>query len=228
MPEKRFHAIFNKGPYNVVLIIDRINQAAGVGHSILYQLFRANPRQIQRLIWAAGAKELLEKEMDCVISAQTLMHSLQKSPSPIYLGQDSLVVEKITKLQTFRDAVAMALSEHSYQFSVQESFLGKISLDVKDENKDLYFSIGKIDIQYRAEFDLITGWVFTCHAEDQYDFDSYREIPYEEIFTIGCKETFVKHLGSIANNAGLLSQKDKAKTPYSITIDFTYYPQGVI
>ncbi len=219
----KFMQFLAKDPYNFVIIIDRINQNAGVGNSVLYQLFRANTRQIQRSIWTAGAKELLEKKMKCIISAQTLTHSLQKSPSPIYWGQVSLVVEKIIKLKKFRHAVARALLEHSFQSPVKESFSGIISLDIKDEDQDLYFSIGKIDIQYRADFDLIKGWVFTCHAKDTYDFDSYREIPYEEIFTKGLKAMFIENLGSIANNAGLLSQKDKAIAEYDIYINFVYY-----
>lgn len=217
-----FMQFLTKDPYNVVLIIDHINQTAGVGHSALYQLLRANTRQIQRLIWAAGAKLYLEKK-SYVISAQTLLHSLQKSPTPIYWDQHSLVVEKIIKLQKFRNAVAKALLEHSFQSPVKESFSGIISLDIKNEDKDLYFSIGKIDIQYRADFDLIKGWVFTCHAKDTYDFNSYREIPYEEIFTKGYKEMFDNNFGSIANNVGLLSQKDKAIAEYDIYINFVYY-----
>ena len=215
----KFMQFVTKDPYNFVIIIDRINQNAGVGNSVLYQLFRANTRQIQRLIWAAGAKLYLEKKT-YVISAQTLLHSLQKSPAPIYWGQHSLVVEKIINLEKFRSGIAAALSNHSSRNSTCEPFFGTISLDIRSENNDLYFSLGNIDIQYRADFDLIKGWVFTCHAKDKYNFDSYREIPYEEIFTVGYKEMFNNNFGSFANNVGLLSQKDKVIAEYYIYINF--------
>lgn len=178
------------------------------------------------MIWTAGAKWFLEKEKQWVIAAQTLTHSLQKSPPPIYWGSYSPIVEKITELKMFRDGIAGALSEHASQSSDQEPFSGKIELDIKGEDYDLYLSIGKIDIQYRANFDLIKGWVFTCHTKDTYDFDSYREIPYEEVFTKGLKAMFRDHFASIANNAGLLSQKDKAIAEYDIYINFVYCYKG--
>ena len=221
-----FMQFLTKDPYNVVVIIDRINNTAGVGHSALYQLLRANTRQIQRLIWTAGAKEFLDKKMHCTISSQTLLHSLQKSPPPIYWGQHSLAVEKIISLEKFCSGIIAALSAHSLQNAAYESFSGTISLDIGNENKDLYLSVGKIDIQYRADFDSLKGWVFTCHAEDKYNFDSYRKIPLEEIFTKKFKDMFTDNLGSIANNIGLLSQKDKVIAEYCIYINFVYYYKG--
>ena len=50
-----------------------------------------------------------------------------------------------------------------------------------------------------ANYEQDKGWVFKCIAIDTYDFDKFRRIPFEKIFTDGLKAI----VGETANNAGL-------------------------
>lgn len=83
----------------------------------------------------------------------------------------------------------------------------------------MYLSLGKANIKFYAGYKENIGWVVNCTVLDKYDFNAFREMGLKKVFAEGLNAI---KIGSIANNAGLLSQYDGVIHPYSVSITFSY------
>ncbi len=217
---------FKDDPYNTVIIIDGINATNplwGIGGTTLYRIWRNHTKDIQCLIWLAGIKFYL-KPKHCDTAAELLVHSLQRFPNSVTFQDDSEIISKLKASDKFRQQLKWDWLDKTAHRRSQASFSSKVELRLNsDDNLDLYYSFGKIDIYYSAVYDSIKGWIFDCSAEDTYDYDLDRKIPYEDIFTKGLVEMIKDNKGRLANNAGWFSQKEKVISPYEVSVRFKYY-----
>lgn len=209
---------FTEDPYNTVVAADTImsSPAMGPATALLHQLFKYYRKDMQRIIWRKGAEYYL-KPRNCNLAAQMLLNSLNKNPTDIKWNDDSEVAKRIKNLLKFQSRVKAELFTHPLYSRIYAPFSGKIKLILQgSDDLDLYYSFGKIDINYDAFYDREKGWVFKCKGEDFYDFGFDTTIPYQEIFTKGV-QMVTENKGKFANNAGWFSQNS-----YTTYISFVY------
>lgn len=216
--------LFKKDPHNTYVLINLITTNLILKDSpILKRIYIYHRRDIQRFIWEKGIEHYL-KPKGLNLTAELLLHSLQKNPQNIIWDDGSEAAKRIKKAKKFQDEIRGLIQKNTPYYLARSRFYGDISFSITsdDNDDDLYLSLGTMSVKCHANYEQDKGWVFKCIAIDTYDFDKFRRIPFEKIFTDGLKAI----VGETANNAGLFSQYDGVINNYGISITFSYEYKG--
>ena len=162
-------------------------------------------KNIQRKIWREGAQKLLREQMGYTTSAWLLEHSLQDKPSDVYRGNDSHIAELIKDDSTFNVVINDLMNEIDADYAGSELFWARQS--VAFNSGDLYYAIHNCTIAFESEKRADGSWIIDCKMTDVYD---YTEIS----LSMG------NLLGTIANDAAVVSSNFGAINPYNITVEF--------
>ena len=214
-------AFFEKSPYETYLLIKLITDVIATKDSpVLKRLFIYHRKDIQRLVWHMGIKHYLRHNDKYPVAADLLAHSLKEHPGTVRWDEYSEGAQKIKETDIFKNKVKEFMDSHPSYYETRSRFYGNASLDFGTSNSDdLYLSLGKANIKFHAGYKEGIGWVVNCTVFDRYDFDAFREMGFKKVFTEGLNAI---RMGSVANNAGLLSQYDGVIHPYDISITFPY------
>ena len=159
-------------------------------------------KQFHKLVWLIGAETYL-KSKEYYTSAQLLKHSLLKSPSDQYMDNSSRLAGLIkTDAEFLAELDKKIVSSNGKELSdtLYVSFL----------DGDLYYSIHKANIKVKG-YKMDNGnWKISGVLDDEYD--------YTEIMTF--MEGKNATLGTIANDAAVISQLIDAINPYHIYVNF--------
>ena len=102
--------------------------------------------------------------------------------------------------------------------AISESKDGTIDTDLKDvrfKTGDLYYSINKANVHVKGYKQYNGKWIIYTEVNDDYDFTEIQSLMSENgefSFDIG--------LGTVANDAAVISQKLGAVNPYHVTVQF--------
>lgn len=163
----------------------------------------------QRMVWKAGADLYLRKLKGYHTSAWMLEHSLQDNPDDIKRGNDS----RIAYLINTDEAYLKALDE-----KIKNSKNGRIEGKLKDIEfiaDDLSYSIHKATINVDGYKQKNGKWIIHSTLSDTYDFTEIMTFMGED-----GKLSLNASLGTIANDAAVISQLSDAINPYKVTVDF--------
>ena len=178
---------------------------------VLSILFKLTGREIaslalnkwfHKLVWLIGAETYL-KSKEYYTSAQLLKHSLLKNPSDQYMDNSSRLAGLIKTDEDFLEELDKKISSANGK-EINDT------IPVEFTTGDLYYSIHKSYIKINA-YKMDDGkWKIYGTLDDEYD--------YTEIMT------FMKGgniaLGTIANDAAVISQLIDAINPYHIYVEF--------
>lgn len=159
-------------------------------------------KQFHKLVWLIGAETYL-KSKEYYTSAQLLKHSLLKSPSDQYMDNSSRLAGLIKTDAEF-------LAELDKKIASSNGKELSDTLYVRFLDGDLYYSIHKANIKIKG-YKMDNGnWKISGVLDDEYD--------YTEIMTF--MEGKNATLGTIANDAAVISQLIDAINPYHIYVNF--------
>ncbi len=191
-------------PLNVISDVDSFGDIMSI-------VFKLSGKEIQslvlnkwfhRLVWLIGAKTYL-KSKEYYTSAQLLKHSLLQSPSDQYMGNSSRLAGLIKTDKEF-------LEELDKKISITNGKEIDDTIPVEFTDGDLYYSIHKSDIKVTG-YKMDNGkWKIYGTLDDEYD--------YTEIMTF--MEGRYATLGTVANDAAVISQLIDAINPYHIHVEF--------
>lgn len=174
-----------------------------------------NRKSIQRMIWKTGADLYLRKR-GCDISASFLEHALETSPSNLYFSnwsREAMAVKNSSDVQEKINELTLKIYRDSYN----EDISGDFSVNFETHGpRDLFLSIGNVRITYQC-MQRYGDMLISFELSDTYDFSEIRTI-----YVDTAESEFGHNLsvGTLANDAGLLSQADGVLTPFSFTISF--------
>lgn len=155
-----------------------------------------------KLVWLIGAETYL-KSKEYYTSAQLLKHSLLKNPSDQYMGNSSRLAGLIKTDSEF-------LKELDKKISSTNGEEINDTIDIEFSGGDLYYSIHAVTIKVTG-YKMDNGkWKIYGTFDDEYD--------YTEIMTF--MEGRNATLGTIANDAAVISQLIDAINPYHIYVEF--------
>ena len=216
----RLMDFFEKSPRETYLVVSLVEKLHATKDApVLKRLFVYHRKDIQRLIWHMGIKYYLRPKK-YLIAADLLAHSLKEHPATIRWNENSEAAQKIKETAAFKTKVKEFVENYPSYYEARSRFYGNNSLEfISKDSEDLYLSLGKANIKFHANYKKGIGWVVNCTVLDRYDFDAFREMGFKKVFTEGLKAI---KMGSVANNAGLLSQYDGVIHPYSVSITFSY------
>lgn len=172
-----------------------------------------NRKSIQRMIWKTGADLYLRKR-GCDISASFLEHALETSPSNLYFSnwsREAMAVKNSSDVQEKINELTLKIYRDSYN----EDISGDFSVNFETHGpRDLFLSIGNVRITYQC-MQRYGDMLISFELSDTYDFSEIRTI-----YVDTAESEFGHNLsvGTLANDAGLLSQADGVLTPFSFTI----------
>ena len=185
------------------------------GSRTTHQLQTRFASDIVRAIWKLGAEYYLRpKGYD--VAALLLEHSLESSPSKLYFTQTHRVTQKVTKSKAFKEwlPILEQLIQKDPDLYAND---GEFSVDFQASgDTDLYYGIGKAKIKYTCVRGPSKVYV-TFVLEDTYDFDNFRVVYGNE----GHYIVLNIDPGSLANDAGLLSQANGVINTYGIHMQFS-------
>lgn len=174
-----------------------------------------NRKSIQRMIWKTGADLYLRKR-GCDISASFLEHALETSPSNLYFSnwsREAMAVKNSPDVQEKINELTLKISRDSYN----EDISGDFSVNFETHGpRDLFLSIGNVRITYQC-MQRYGDTLISFELSDTYDFSEIRTIYVD---TAESEFGLNLSVGTLANDAGLLSQADGVLTPFSFTITF--------
>ena len=174
-----------------------------------YEAMDAMQKNIQRSFWQYGAQHLLREKWGYLTSAWMLEHSLQDNPSDIWRGNNS----RIAYLVNHDSSYLSALDK-----KIKSSKNGKIDGDLEIEpfkTGDLYYSIHKSSIYVNGYKQKNGKWLVHAILTDTYDFTEIQSFMNDS-------NGWSTHagIGTIANDAAVISQYLEAINPYKVTVDF--------
>lgn len=174
-----------------------------------------NRKSIQRMIWKTGADLYLRKR-GCDISASFLEHALETSPSNLYFSnwsREAMAVKNSPDVQEKINELTLKIYRDSYN----EDISGDFSVNFETHGpRDLFLSIGNVRITYQC-MQRYGDMLISFELSDTYDFSEIRTIYVD---TAESEFGLNLSVGTLANDAGLLSQADGVLTPFSFTISF--------
>lgn len=163
-----------------------------------------------RTVWRVGAELYLRQIKGYLTSAWMLEHSLQYNPTNIYRGSDSRVAYLINNDKAYLNALDKEIAK---------SKNGKINTEAKNitfKNGDLYYSIHNANIKMEGYKREDGKWIIKSTLYDVYDFTRIMTYMGDEWYEFANQAG----LGTLANDAGVISQLAGIINPYSITIEF--------
>lgn len=159
-------------------------------------------KYVQREFWKTGAQKYLRESRGYETSAWLLEHSLQDSPSDVYRDNNSRIAYLINNDSAYLRALDRAIAS-----SDNGKVIGYLD-NIVFESGDLYYSIHKSTI-YVDGYQKENGqWIIHATMTDTYDFTEIQSF----MGSFG--------LGTLANDAAVISQTTGAINPYKITVDF--------
>lgn len=159
-------------------------------------------KTFHKLVWLIGAETYL-KSKKYYTSAEMLKHSLLKNPPDIYMGNSSRTAGLIKMDKSF-------LSELDKKIASSNGKELEDTISIKFLGGDLYYSIHKADIKIKGHKMDNDKWKIYGTLDDEYD--------YTQIMSF--MEGNYATLGTIANDAAVISQLIGAISPYHIYINF--------
>lgn len=191
-------------PSNVISDVDSFGDIMSI-------VFKLSGKEIQslvlnkwfhKLVWLIGAETYL-KSKEYYTSAQLLKHSLLQSPSDQYMGNSSRLAGLIKTDSKF-------LEELDKKISITNGKEINDTIDIEFSGGDLYYSIHAVTIKVTG-YKMDNGkWKIYGTLDDEYD--------YTEIMTF--MEGRYATLGTVANDAAVISQLIDAINPYHIHVEF--------
>ena len=166
-------------------------------------------KNIQREVWQFGAQNLLREKWGYLTSAWMLEHSLQDSPDDIWRGNDSRIAYLVNNDKSYLSA----LDE-----KINSSKTGKIDgyLDIEPfKTGDLYYSIHKSSIYVNGYKKDDGHWLVYAKLTDTYDFTEIQSFMNDNG---GWSKQ--AGIGTVANDAAVVSQFLGAINPYKVTVEF--------
>lgn len=211
---------FLNNPNNLRLFAVAVDAVAAVDVAVrskmaLDKAIKKSWRLLLNVIWDFVGVELILRPKDCQVAILLLQHSLKTFPSDLRFLQSHFVTQKIIGSNRFRQVfceLEKKIQENPELYAVD----GSVGIDFQGSSgdTDLYYGIGKCKLKYTCtRYPTSVRVKFTI--EDRYDFDHIRTIRMD---MGGLVTDF--GLGSLANDAGLLSQKTDVISPYHIYIEF--------
>ena len=176
----------------------------------IYNALEKRRDLLQRMAWKHIAVDRSLPQRDCKVAALLLEHSLEKSPNNLHFSQSHWVTQKIIKSKGFTNAF-IELKEKIQRNPNVYALNGSMEMDFqKSGDTDLYYGIGKCSIGYNCirHASSVTVKFFIN--------DKFRIIQGDARTIIALN----RGIGSIANDAGLISQADGVISPYHIFITF--------
>lgn len=164
---------------------------------------------IHRKIWKSGSVLYLRKTKGYFTSAWLLEHSLQDKPSDVWRGNDSRIAYLINNDSNYLSALDDLINN-----STNGIISGKLKGVVFNKG-DLYYSIHKSDINVEGYQRSDKSWIVHSVLKDKYDFTEVQSFMKDEK-----NISFNAGIGTLANDAAVMSQLLNAITPYNITVDF--------
>ncbi len=162
-------------------------------------------KEVQRAVWRIGAQKLLREKWGYETSAWLLEHSLQDNPSDQWRGNDSRIAGLIKEDSAFTTALTGVMSWADGLSSDATMFW--FDQNVEFNNGDLFYAIHGCSITFAGTKREDGSWIVNCTMTDVYD---YTEIS----FSMG------NMLGTVANDAAVVSSNLGAINPYKITVEF--------
>jgi len=181
----------------------------------IYTALEKNRNLLQRMAWKQLAVDRFLPQRGCTVAAMLLKHSLEEMPGNLHFTQSHEVTKKIIQSKGFTNAF-IELKEKIQRNPNVYAVNGSIEMDFqKSGDTDLYYGIGKCTIGYNC-IRRASSVTVKFFINDRYDFDKFRIIQGDARTIIALN----RGIGSIANDAGLISQADGVISPYHIFITF--------
>ena len=199
-------------PYGTNWFTDFIRDAFNAQQEAEMAKYRATDamqKNVQRSFWRYGTQHLLREKWEYLTSAWMLEHSLDDNPSDIWRGNDS----RIAYLVNNDSAYLTALDK-----KIKSSWNGKVEgyLDTDlFKTGDLYYSIHKSSIYVSGYKQKNGKWIVHATLTDTYDFTEIQSFMNDN----GGWSTQAG-IGTLANDAAVISQFLNAINPYKVTVDF--------
>ena len=197
-------------------IKDRLNDAWN-GAQWAFKTFGnyANELQksVQRNFWKTGSQLLLRDHFGYETSAWLLEHSLQNNPSSVYRGDDSRIAELIKADRAFTAQLDSVMTK----YATGSSFTTP-GIQVSFNSGDLYYSIHTATITFNGTRQEDGSWIISCSLYDKYDYTEFTTMMKNS----GDYDLKVS-LGTVANDAAVISQKTGAIQTYDIYVNFTVW-----
>ena len=167
----------------------------------------------QRKFWKTGADVYLRKIKKFETSAWLLEHSLQDNPSNVYRGNDSRIAYLMNQEDSYLNAVDNAIkNSNGTNFYV---VLKGDDNTVEFNRGDLYYSIHGTTAVTLKGYKLNNGqWAVNAVIEDDYDYTRMATFMDDNGYALQGS------LGTVANDAAVISQLTGAIKPFHITVNF--------
>ena len=163
--------------------------------------------QVQREIWRTGAEEYLIKKKGYDVSAEMLIHSLQDNPSSITYGGSSKICQLIKANPEFNKSLDNVLEGKEYK-------LNNDNILIPFKDGDLAYSIHRSSFSFNGYQKEDGTWMIHATMHDVYDFTEFMMVTHEDKWKINL------NMGTLANDAGTLSQMAGGINPYDVYVDF--------
>ncbi len=166
-------------------------------------------KNMQRGFWKTGSQKYLRENRGFLTSAWMLEHSLQDNPTDIWRGNDSRIAYLINNDESYLKKLDAAIASSSN---------GRISgsLDnISFENGDLYYSIHAATIYVDGYKQGNGKWLVKSTMTDRYDFTVIQSLMSQD----GTFSNTIR-LGTIANDAAVISQALGAINAYNVHVEF--------
>ena len=162
---------------------------------------------VQLFIWKIGVR-LSSNIFEC--GSEFLNHSLQENPEDLYITEGK-IIEKIKEDNNFESKI----DEIVNKYKMKSTFDTKNEESLNYIDKDLFLALNNTDIRVIGNKNN-NKWDLDITITDTYDFTDFKEVREylgENIFT--------SSLGSLLNNAAMLSTAYNVINEYGITIKFS-------
>ena len=181
----------------------------------IYTALEKNRDLLQRMAWKQLAVDRFLPQRGCTVAAMLLEHSLEKSPNNLHFSQSHWVTEKVIQSEGFKKAFA-ELEQNIQKNPDVYAMNGEKYLNFQwSGDTDLYYGRGKCTLNYTC-IRYPSSVTVKFFINDRYNFDKFRVIEGDTKTIIALN----RGIGSIANDAGLISQADGVISPYHIFITF--------
>ena len=165
-------------------------------------------RSAQRTVWRSASDLIIRKGLGYESAAWLLEHSLQDNPQLVYRADDSRIANLIKQSSAFQNELNSVLKNATTDFSDERRI-------VNFADGELHYALGHCTISFSGKKD--NGkWIISCTLHDIYDFDRIQTF-LDENYYLDVNNVSV---GTLANDAALISEVTGAITPYHILIDF--------
>ena len=162
----------------------------------------------QREFWTTGSQIILRDHYGYETSAWMLEHALQDNPTDIYRDNNSRIAYLINTDSSYLEKLDEVISK-----SDNGKIIGYLS-DIQFNNGDLYYSIHRATIYVEGYQKDDGQWLVHSTMVDVYDFTEIQSFMDDGDISMQAG------LGTLANDAAVLSQSMGAINPYRVTVDF--------